>query len=148
VAGWGNLVNRSLSLVHKNLGAIPAPGELTGAGPAALEQSSAAFAAVGAHLQRSQQKAAITEAMRVVGEANKYLSDQAPWKLKDDPARRDTRAARRAAAGRRRQGAAHAVPAGVRRRGRRDARRRPPVGRPARAARGRGPRRRARATRC
>ena len=28
--------------------------------------------------------------MRVVGEANKYLSDQAPWKLKDDPARRDT----------------------------------------------------------
>jgi methionyl-tRNA synthetase len=28
--------------------------------------------------------------MRVVGEANKYLSDQAPWKLKDDPARRET----------------------------------------------------------
>jgi methionyl-tRNA synthetase len=24
----------------------------------------------------------------VVGEANKYLSDQAPWKLKDDPERR------------------------------------------------------------
>jgi len=28
--------------------------------------------------------------MRVVGEANKYLSDQAPWKLKDDLPRRDT----------------------------------------------------------
>ena len=28
--------------------------------------------------------------MRVVGEANKYLSDQAPWKLKDDPARMGT----------------------------------------------------------
>ena len=28
--------------------------------------------------------------MRVVAEANKYLSDQAPWKLKEDPARRDT----------------------------------------------------------
>ena len=26
----------------------------------------------------------------MVGEANKYLSDQAPWKLKEDPARRDT----------------------------------------------------------
>ena len=26
----------------------------------------------------------------VVGEANKYLSDQAPWKLKDDPDRRAT----------------------------------------------------------
>ena len=28
--------------------------------------------------------------MKVVAEANKYLSDQAPWKLKDDPARRET----------------------------------------------------------
>ena len=31
--------------------------------------------------------AAVAEAMRVVADANKYLSDQAPWKLKDDPAR-------------------------------------------------------------
>ena len=90
VAGWGNLVNRTLSLVHRNVGSIPPPGELTGADLAALESSKAAFATVGAHLGRSQQKAAITEAMRVVGEANKYLSDQAPWKLKDDPARRDS----------------------------------------------------------
>ena len=30
---------------------------------------------------------AIGEAMRVVGEANKYVSDQAPWKLKDDDQR-------------------------------------------------------------
>ena len=28
--------------------------------------------------------------MRVVGAANKYLSDTEPWKLKADPARRDT----------------------------------------------------------
>jgi methionyl-tRNA synthetase len=28
--------------------------------------------------------------MRVVAEANKYLSDQAPWKLKDDPDRMGT----------------------------------------------------------
>jgi methionyl-tRNA synthetase len=90
VAGWGNLVNRSLSLVHKNLGAIPGPGELTGEDKQALEASKAGFAAVGAHLDRSNQKAAITEAMRVVADANKYLSDQAPWKLKDDPARRDS----------------------------------------------------------
>jgi methionyl-tRNA synthetase len=90
VAGWGNLVNRSLSLVAKNVGAIPGPGELTGADTAALEASRAAFATVGASLDRSQQKAAITEVMRVVGDANKYLSDQAPWKLKDEPARRDT----------------------------------------------------------
>ena len=90
VAGWGNLVNRSLSLVSSNGGAIPGPGELIGADVQALEASRAAFGTVGALLDRSQQKAAITEAMRVVGEANKYLSDQAPWKLKDDPARRDS----------------------------------------------------------
>jgi methionyl-tRNA synthetase len=90
VAGWGNLVNRSLSLVHKNLGAIPPAGELLGEDQRVLAASREAFGAVGALLDRSQQKAAVTEAMRVVGEANKYLSDQAPWKLKDDPARRDT----------------------------------------------------------
>jgi methionyl-tRNA synthetase len=28
--------------------------------------------------------------MRVVGTANKYLSEQEPWKRKDDPQRRDT----------------------------------------------------------
>jgi methionyl-tRNA synthetase len=41
-------------------------------------------------LQRNRFKAAISEAMRLVGAANKYLSDQEPWKRKDDPARRDT----------------------------------------------------------
>ena len=37
---------------------------------------------------RSRVKAAIAETMRVVSEANKYLSDQAPWKLREsDPER-------------------------------------------------------------
>jgi methionyl-tRNA synthetase len=45
---------------------------------------------VGGHLRRSRFKQASTEAMRVVGAANRYLSDQEPWKLKDDPERRDT----------------------------------------------------------
>jgi methionyl-tRNA synthetase len=90
VAGWGNLVNRSLNLVRQQRRRDPGPGELTGEDQRALEASKQAFATVGGHLDRSQQKAAITEAMRVVGEANKYLSDQAPWKLKDDPARRDS----------------------------------------------------------
>jgi methionyl-tRNA synthetase len=90
VAGWGNLVNRSLNLVASNGGAIPGPGRADRRRPARAGGLRAAFATVGGLLDRSQQKAAITEAMRVVGEANKYLSDQAPWKLKDDPARRDS----------------------------------------------------------
>jgi methionyl-tRNA synthetase len=88
VAGWGNLVNRTISMTAKNLGSIPAPGELTDADRALLETSKGAFATVGELLARSRQKAAITEAMNVVGAANKYLSDMAPWKLKNsDPER-------------------------------------------------------------
>jgi methionyl-tRNA synthetase len=90
VAGWGNLVNRSVSMAAKNVGAVPSPGELTDADRALLATTSSAFGTVGDLLSRNRQKAAINEAMRVVGEANKYLSDQAPWKLKEDPARRDT----------------------------------------------------------
>jgi methionyl-tRNA synthetase len=91
VAGWGNLVNRSISMAAKNLGEIPAPGELTAEDQALLEASRAAFAVVGGLLDRCRFKAALTEAMRVVAEANKYLSDTEPWKLaKTDPARMAT----------------------------------------------------------
>ena len=90
VGAWGNLVNRTVSMVEKNIGTIPGPGELTAADHAVLAASEAAFGPIGELLGRSQQKAALAEAMRVVAEANKYLSDQAPWKLKEDPARRDT----------------------------------------------------------
>src|SRR4051812_11658515 len=90
VAGWGNLVNRSVSMAAKNVGAVPTPGELTDDDKALLATTSGAFGPVGEMLSRNRQKAAIGEAMRVVSEANKYLSDQAPWKLKEDPARRDT----------------------------------------------------------
>ncbi|HEY7272350.1 MAG TPA: class I tRNA ligase family protein, partial [Actinoplanes sp.] len=84
VAGWGNLVNRSVSMAAKNFGAIPESGELTEADRALLEVARAGFATVGDLIGRHRQKAAIGEAMKVVAEANKYLSDQAPWKLKDD----------------------------------------------------------------
>src|SRR5215210_6704675 len=70
-------------MAAKNVGAVPTPAELTGEDRALLASTSGAFAPVGDLLSRNRQKAAI-------GEANKYLSDQAPWKLKEDPARRDT----------------------------------------------------------
>ncbi|MCW2706538.1 MAG: methionyl-tRNA synthetase [Frankiales bacterium] len=90
VAGWGNLVNRTMSLVNKNIGSIPAPGSLTASDESALQSSRESFAVVGGLLGRNQQKAALHEAMRVVADANKYLSDEAPWKLKDDPDRRES----------------------------------------------------------
>ncbi|WP_375480810.1 methionine--tRNA ligase [uncultured Jatrophihabitans sp.] len=88
VAGWGNLVNRTVSMTAKNLGSIPAPGALTDADHALLASAKAAFGSVGELLAKSRQKAAIGEAMAVVGSANKYLSDMEPWKLKNsDPER-------------------------------------------------------------
>ena len=86
VAGWGNLVNRSVSMAAKNFGAIPPvdPAGLTEADEALLAAARAGFDTVGDLIGRHRQKQAIGEAMRVVAEANKYLSEQAPWKLKDE----------------------------------------------------------------
>ena len=91
VAGWGNLVNRTVAMTAKNLGAIPAAGAFTDTDHALLATTRAAFDSVGDLLARSRQRAAINEAMRVVGEANKYLSETAPWKLRtEDPDRMAT----------------------------------------------------------
>ncbi|MCW2913219.1 MAG: methionine--tRNA ligase [Actinomycetia bacterium] len=91
VAAWGNLVNRSISFAAKNIGSIPAAGHLTDADHAVLEASRKAFDSIGAELGRSRFKNSIQETMRVVAEANKYLSDQAPWKLRtEDPERMKT----------------------------------------------------------
>ena len=91
VATWGNLVNRAVSFAARNIGSIPEPGALTEADTALLETSRQAFGTVGEHLSRSRFKFAITEAMRTVAEANKYFSEQAPWKLREsDPERMRT----------------------------------------------------------
>ena len=88
VATWGNLVNRSVSFAARNIGSIPEPGHLTEVDRNILERSRQAFGQVGASLARSRFKAGVNEAMRAVAEANKYMSDQAPWKLREsDPER-------------------------------------------------------------
>ncbi|HEX4061871.1 MAG TPA: methionine--tRNA ligase [Streptosporangiaceae bacterium] len=91
VANWGNLVNRSVSFAARNIGSIPPPGTLTADDQAILERSRQAFDVVAEPLGRSRFKAAIAAAMRTTSEANKYLSDQAPWKLREtDPERMRT----------------------------------------------------------
>jgi len=81
VAGWGNLVNRTANLIAANFGEIPPAGELTPADEAVLAAVETAFDAVGGLIATHRQKAAISEAMRTVGEVNKYLADHEPWKL-------------------------------------------------------------------
>ena len=87
VAGWGNLVNRTATLINKNFEAIPAAGELTAEDRALLDSVSAGFGSVGDLIARHRQKAAIGEAMRLVGEVNKYVTDTEPWKLKGEEQR-------------------------------------------------------------
>ena len=91
VATWGNLVNRAVSFAAKNIGSIPAAGPLTDLDHDLLARSRQAFGPVGEHLSASRFKFAINEAMRTVAEANKYFSEQAPWKLREsDPDRMRT----------------------------------------------------------
>ena len=91
VANWGNLVNRTVSFAARNIGEIPPPGSLTEGDQALLARSRAAFGTVGESLRRCRFKAASTEIMRTLAEANKYLSDEAPWKLREsDPERTRT----------------------------------------------------------
>ncbi len=88
LANWGNLVNRCVSFAARNIGSIPPAGQATEADAQILQRSADSFAVVGEALSRSRFKAAITETMRTLAEANKYLSDQAPWKLREsDPDR-------------------------------------------------------------
>ncbi len=91
VAGWGNLVNRTANLIHKNVGAVPEAGELTPEDRTLLAATSGAFDVVGDLVATHRQKQGLAEAMRTVGEVNKYLSDQAPWALRtSDPERMRT----------------------------------------------------------
>jgi methionyl-tRNA synthetase len=87
VAGWGNLVNRTGNMIAKSFGEIPAAGELTADDKALLDQVEATFGTVGDLIARHRQKHALIEAMRTVGEVNKYVSDNEPWKLKGDDER-------------------------------------------------------------
>ncbi len=87
VAGWGNLVNRTATMLAKSFGEIPPAAELAEEDRALLDHVEQAFVTVGDLLGRHRQKAAVAEAMRTVSEVNKYVSDQAPWQLKGDDQR-------------------------------------------------------------
>ncbi|GMA20616.1 methionine--tRNA ligase [Arsenicicoccus piscis] len=87
VAGWGNLVNRTASMIAKSFGEIPAAGPLEPVDEAVLATVAEGFDAVGDLIAHHRQKAGIGEAMRIVGEVNKYVSDTEPFKLKGEDQR-------------------------------------------------------------
>ncbi len=87
VAGWGNLVNRTAAMIAKSFGEIPRAYAVEPVDEELLATVRGAFATVGASLERHRQKAALAEVMRVVGEANAYVSKTEPFKLKGDDQR-------------------------------------------------------------
>jgi methionyl-tRNA synthetase len=89
VATWGNLVNRVLSMVHKNCdGQIP---DTPGSDPddvVLLATIDAAFGEAAAQFEQVELKAALRTAMKTAQAANGYLNATEPWKLqKTDPER-------------------------------------------------------------
>ncbi|WP_150460106.1 methionine--tRNA ligase [Nesterenkonia ebinurensis] len=79
----GNLAQRSLSMIAKNCaGVIPEPGQLTEADQAILEQTDSLLEISREAYQVQEFHRALERTWYVLGEANAYFADQAPWQLK------------------------------------------------------------------
>jgi methionyl-tRNA synthetase len=85
---FGNLAQRSLSMIYKNLdGVIPAPGE-TGEDARLLDEVEEACATLGAEFEKLAFAAGLDAWMAAVFACNQYVDAQAPWTLKKtDPER-------------------------------------------------------------
>lgn len=81
-AGRGNPVNRTALMTAKKLGEVPTPGELEDIDCTLLDAVKAGFETVGNLIRHHHQKAVLSEAMRLVSEANKYVTDIGPFELK------------------------------------------------------------------
>jgi len=86
VATWGNLAHRVLSFAYKHWeGSVPDPGELRPADQDILATIETGFQTVGEQLNAVHLRAALSEAMRLATEVNKYLDTAAPWfEIKSD----------------------------------------------------------------
>lgn len=87
VAAWGNLVNRTASMIAKRFGEIPPAGQLEPVDTQLLDMVQAGFSTVGQMIETHHQKAALAEVMRLVGEANRYVTTTEPFKLKSEAER-------------------------------------------------------------
>ena len=81
VAGWGNLVQRTATMIHKNFGEIPACGPLAPEDQAILDAVERGFDVVGSLLRRQRLRQATAEAMRVVSEVTAYIAQPEPVRM-------------------------------------------------------------------
>ena len=79
----GNLAQRSLSMVAKNLGGVvPEPGEFTAADTELLTTADGLLERVRATFDAQAMHLALEAIWLMLGEANKYFSAQQPWVLR------------------------------------------------------------------
>ncbi|MGH6946367.1 MAG: methionine--tRNA ligase [Kiloniellales bacterium] len=89
---FGNLAQRVLSMVAKNCaGKVPEAGSLSEADRSLLAQAQALPDTLRGHYRVQAFNRVLEATWEVVGAANRYIDDQAPWALrKSDPARMAT----------------------------------------------------------
>lgn len=88
----GNLAQRSLSMIAKNLGGVvPTAGEFTEADTAMLDAARALYEPVREDFDNQAFHRALERIWHVVAECNRYFTAEEPWKLKKtDPERMAT----------------------------------------------------------
>jgi methionyl-tRNA synthetase len=88
----GNLAQRSLSMIAKQLGGVlPTPGEFSANDKAILAEADAMIGAARTAMATQQIHQWLNAVWSVVAEANRYFAGEAPWALaKTDPARQGT----------------------------------------------------------
>ena len=89
---FGNLAQRSLSMVAKNCGGVvPTPGELLEADQQILEAAGKLLEVNRDAYSRQEFSKALEAVWHVLGDTNAYFAEQEPWKLKkSDPERMAT----------------------------------------------------------
>ncbi len=89
---FGNLAQRSLSMVAKNCGGlVPTPGELLAADTEILGAAANLLEINREAYDRQEFSRALEAVWHVLGDTNAYFAEQEPWKLKKtDPARMET----------------------------------------------------------
>ena len=82
VATWGNLVNRVLTFAYKNFDkSVPEPGDLSDADRALISRVEEALEEAGSEIAAGNFRSALEAGMSAAREANRYVEDNAPWKL-------------------------------------------------------------------
>jgi methionyl-tRNA synthetase len=89
---FGNLAQRVLSMINRNCNArVPEPGAFTAADEQLLGDARGLLDRVRPHMTEQAFHLALEAIWRVVGAANRYVDEQAPWALRrSDPARMGT----------------------------------------------------------